>query len=418
MRDYKPLFQNISFLQLLGSQVLSQLTIQIMNFVLILLLFTQTGSTIATSMLWVTFALPAILIGPFGAAASDMFNRRKLLMTTNLLQAIVVFLYSLMYQSSTFLLYGAVFLYSFLNQFYIPAESSALPSIVNKKHLALANSLFFLTQQTSLIIAFGTAGLLVNYLGFEITIAICSILLLLAFISVSFLPDMKAQSRKTNIEDIIYDFFKNISDGFRYIKENHVVLAPFVLLLCIQISLTIIIVNIPLIVQDIFAMSLERVGPILLYPGAMGAILGALFVPKLLHKGWRKRKVIEYALETMIMGIFILVFIIPELQHPFKSLVGSLTMLALTGSLVGIAIPSTTFIQEITPGGLRGRVFGNFWFVSTAITVIPVIFSGTMSEIFGVRFLLLILGAFIFGLLYLSKKSADKFIFNGWGRNA
>ena len=79
MKDYKPLLKNFDFLKLWGSQVLSQLTIQIMNFVLILLLFTQTGSTIATSMLWVTVALPAILVGPFGAAASDMFNRRKLL---------------------------------------------------------------------------------------------------------------------------------------------------------------------------------------------------------------------------------------------------------------------------------------------------------------------------------------------------
>jgi hypothetical protein len=417
MKDYKPLFKNINFLQLMGSQILSQLTIQIMNFVLILLIFTQTGSTIATSMLWVTFALPAILIGPFGAAASDMFNKRKLLMVTNLFQAIIVFLYSLMYQSSTFLLYGAVFLYSLLNQFYIPAESSTLPSIVDKKHLAQANSIFFLTQQTALIIAFGSAGLLVNYLGFEITIAICSIFLLFAFISVSFLPDMKALSRKSKIEDIIYDFFKNISDGFRYIKDNRMVLAPFVLLLSIQISLTIVVVNIPLIVQDIFELSLNRVGPVLLYPGALGAILGALLVPKLLRNGWRKRKLIEVSLDTLIICLFMLIFVIPEMPNMLRSLTGGLTMTLLTASFVGIAIPSTTFIQEVTPGGLRGRVFGNFWFVSTALTVIPVIFSGTVSEVFGIRFLLLILGAIIFGLLYLTKKSAEKFIFNGWGKN-
>lgn len=415
MKYYKPLFKNSNFMKLWGSQILSQLTIQIMNFVLILLLFSQTGSTIATSMLWVTVALPAILVGPFGGAASDMFNKRKLLMATNFLQALTVFLYSLIYQSSVFLLFGAVFVYSFLNQFYIPAESASLPTIVKKKHLAPANSLFFLTQQTSIIIGFGTAGILVNYLGFEITIALCAIFLLLAFISVSFLPDMKASLKKERVEDIFDRFFKNIADGYRYIRNNNIILGPFILLLTFQIALTIILVNVPLIVEDVFGVSLSRVGPVLLFPAAIGAIIAALTTPKLLRNGWRKRRIIELSIEVLVVGFFMLVFVVPEISYPLRTFLGSLSMLFMAMSLIGVAISAQTFIQEVTPGGLRGRVFGNFWFLATILTVVPVIFSGTVSEVFGIRFLLLILGAFMAGLLYLTKKSADRIIFNGGG---
>lgn len=119
LTDYRPLSKNFKFLYLWASQILSQLTIYVMNFLLLLRLFEKTGSTIATSFLWVAYALPAILIGPFAAAS---------------------------HRTSLFLIYGVALAYSFLNQFYVPAELATLPSVVKKKVLPHANGLFFLTQ--------------------------------------------------------------------------------------------------------------------------------------------------------------------------------------------------------------------------------------------------------------------------------
>ena len=60
MEDFKPLIKNTKFVHLWTSQILSQLTINIMNFLLLIRLFEHTGSTIATSLLWAAYALPAI----------------------------------------------------------------------------------------------------------------------------------------------------------------------------------------------------------------------------------------------------------------------------------------------------------------------------------------------------------------------
>ena len=58
---------------------------------------------------------------------------------------------------------------------------------------------------------------------------------------------------------------------------------------------------------------------------------------------------------------------------------------------VGINIPTLTYLQEVTPEWLRGRVFGNLWFLVTIVTIFPVIFSGVITEIFGIRSLLAIM---------------------------
>lgn len=130
------------FKYLFASQVLSQLTVNMMNILLLSRLFTITGSSIATSLLWVSYALPSIFAGPIGAASVDFIDRKKVLIITNFLQALVIFIYIFMHQTSIFLLYLVVVIYSFLNQFYLPAEAASLPSVVKKADLARANSLF------------------------------------------------------------------------------------------------------------------------------------------------------------------------------------------------------------------------------------------------------------------------------------
>src|SRR3990170_5908890 len=147
MGEFKPLVKNSKFVYVWLSQILSQLIISIMNFLLLIRLFAVTGSPIATSLLWVAYALPAILIGPFAAASVDLVDKRKVLMITNLLQSGTIFGYALIHETKFFLLYGVAFTYSLLNQFYVPAEAASIPSVVPKKHLPFANGLFFGTTE-------------------------------------------------------------------------------------------------------------------------------------------------------------------------------------------------------------------------------------------------------------------------------
>jgi len=416
MKDYTPVINNPEFRYLWSSQVLSQVTINIMNFLLLIRLFNETGSPIATSMLWVAYALPAILIGPVAAAYVDMVDRRKMLMITNILQAVTIFLFAVSHKESVFLLYGVAMLYSLLNQFYVPAEQASLPAIVRKNYLAHANGLFFLTQQVAIVLGFGFAGLLFKTIGFTLSLYLCTFLLFLAFVSVSFLKEMKtSDSVPRSVEKAIIKFFERIIQGYRFIKDNHSILAPFVLLMSSQVSLTVVVVNIPIIAKQIFLIGTEFAGVAVAVPAGIGASVAALLIPKLLKTGTRKMKVIGSSLVTIAFSLIVASLIIPEIGNDFlRILVGVLTTIMIGAAFMGLIIPSQTFLQEKTPGGMRGRVFGNYWFMVAIATVFPVIFSGTVAELFGVRVLLILLAAVAFFGVFSFRRYGQRVLEEGF----
>lgn len=411
MQEFEAVIKKPQFISLWLSQILSQLTVNIMNFILLTKLFTVTGSTIATSMLWVAYALPAIFFGPIGAASVDLVNRRKILMITNLLQALTVGGFVLTHQSSLFLLYFVVVLYSLFNQFYVPAESSSLPSVVSKEHLAYANSLFFITQQGSLVLGFGVAGILLSLLGFTGSLILCSVFLFVAFISTTFLPDMKPTAKVPEaLDKLLITFFKSIYEGYEFIKDHKIILFPLLLLIGMQVSLAVIIVNLPLIATEILKVSVNYAGLLVVVPAGIGAVIGSIVVPKNLHKNWRKKSVIEVSAALLSLGVFLIVFLIPFLPVMFRVLLEPLFVVLIGFGFIGITIPTLTYLQESTPLWLRGRVFGNLWFLVTIATIFPVLFSGVITEFFGVKTLLVLLMVGTMFIFYYSRRKGQRLI--------
>ncbi len=409
--EIKIILKKQGFVNLWISQIFSQLTVNIMNFLLLTRLFTVTGSTIATSILWVAYALPAVFFGPIGAASVDLMSRRKMLMTANLLQALTVGGYILFYQSSIFLLYFVVVLYSLFNQFYVPAESSSLPSVVPKSALPHANSLFFITQQASLVIGFGTAGLLLNSLGFMGSLIICAIFLFIAFVSTTFLPEMKPSTKIPQAFDkLLITFFGSIYEGYEFIKNHKAILFPLLLLIGMQVSLAIIVVNLPVIATEILKVSVNYAGILVVVPAGIGAVIGSLVIPRNLGKNWRKKSVIEVSSALLAFGIFLIVFFIPFVPITFRIILEPIFVILIGFGFIGTTIPTLTYLQESTPEWLRGRVFGNLWFLVTIATIFPVIFSGFITEFFGVKTLLVLLMIGTMFVFYYSKRKGQKLI--------
>lgn len=409
MNEYRKLLKSSKFNYLWISQILSQVTVNMMNFLLLTKLFSVTGSSIATSLLWVTYALPAIFFGPIGAASVDLINKRKMLMATNLLQALSVFGFFLFHEQSIFLLYVVVLAYSFFNQFYVPAETSSLVAVVDKKQLANANSLFFITQQGALVLGFGFGGVIEKLLGFKGSLILCAVFLFVAFISVSFLTDIKEKDKiPESFEKLITNFFGSIVAGYQFIKNNKNVLYPLVLLLILQIYLAIIFANLPLIGTQVLRVAAGYTGVLVIIPASIGAFVGSFWVPKLLRANYRKKSVIESGLILAGLGMIILALGVPFLSF-FNRLIFSFLILILIGmGYILASIPTLTYLQEVTPADIRGRVFGNMWFLVTIITLFPVMFSGLLTEFLGIRFVLFLIGAISLGLFtYIYKSGYD-----------
>lgn len=409
MNEYRKLLKNSKFNYLWVSQILSQVTVNMMNFLLLTKLFSVTGSSIATSLLWVTYALPAIFFGPIGAASVDLINKRKMLMATNLLQAVSVFGFLLFHEQSIFLLYVVVLAYSFFNQFYVPAESASLVSVVDKRNLAGANSLFFITQQGALLFGFGFGGVIEKLIGFKGSLVLCAVFLFAAFVSVSFLTDIKEKDKiPEGFEKLITKFFASIMEGYQFIKNNKNVLYPLILLLILQIYLAIIFANLPLVGTQVLKVVAGYTGILVVIPAGLGALMGSFWVPKLLHANYRKKRIIESGLVMAGLGMIVLALGVPLLPFFYRLFSAFIILILIGVGYILASIPTLTYLQEVTPADIRGRVFGNMWFLVTIITLFPVMFSGLLTEFLGIRFVLFLIGAISLGLFtYIYKSGYD-----------
>ncbi len=398
--DLPKILSNKYFVVLWSSQILTQLTINILNFVLIVKIFERTGSAIATSMLWISYTLPAIIAGPIASVLVDILDKKTLLRLSAFFQFLIIFAYSFVFHKSSYLSYFVAAGYSLMNQFYIPSEASMLPYLVDVKNLSLANGLFFITQQASLILGFGSASLFLKILGFRYLLQISSILVLTAFLITSFLPAKTKSLKKFEFKKAVKKFLDLIFEGYMFIKNEKFVLGPFVILLVMQITMVIILVNAPLIATEVLRLPLRESGFWLVLPVSSGAVLASLIVPRLLKRGLRKIRIVKLSLLSLIFFFLFSVFFHFEKYFTLNKIITFIILPIIGASFLGVVIPTQTFLQEKTPVNFRGRIFGSFWFITTILTVFPVLTSGTITEIFGVRILLFLL-SILLGLVFI-----------------
>ena len=404
MKEFIETIRTKNFTFLWGSQVISQFIFNTLSFLIITRIFELTGSTIAVSFVWVSYALPALLFGPLGAVTADIADKRKVMTVSILLQAAVVFVFAYFYAHYVFLSYAVVFIYSMINQFYMPSEAAALPQIVARNRLPQANSLFFITVQVGLVAGFTLAGVFYNSVGIGPTLLASSFLLLAAAINLKMLPLLRSGKKiPKGFEKGVVEFFSDIVIGYKFIKNTKAILFPFILLIGLQAALSVVVVNLPVITSDILKTKASFSGLLIIAPAAVGALIGTALISKLLTKRVRKRRLIEYGLFVLALCLLILSTIVPVVYFWIGRPLAILVFLFAGASYVFGLIPSLTYLQEVTPEDLMGRVFGNIWFITTVVTVIPVLFSATITEIFGVRLLLFILGVVGVAVVLLSR---------------
>ncbi len=399
--QYRQLFKNKNFVRLWISHTLSQLTINIMNFYVLTRIFSVTGSSIAVSLMWLAGSLPALLFGPFSGAVVDSFSRRKILIVTNLLQALTVFC-ALFVGSHVFALYVIVFFYWAFDQLYLPSQQASVPYLVDKNYLDAANGLFLLTQQTSFLIGMGLGGVLLSLLGPVLTVVAITINLLLASFSVYFLPSDRPKTEL--FEKDLFQFFEEFKDGYEFIKNHRSVMLPLATIILSQIFISIIATTIPSYTQNVLGVNLNHAGVIMLVPGTIGALIITYLFPRLAKK-YRKKKIIEAGF--VVSGLSLLSLAVLGMFPSIKVALAILSSIGIGVSIAVIIIPTQTLIQQHTPAWLRGRVYGQLSFLLILSTTLPLLISASIADALGVSSLVAILGSILLGVFVFINRRGD-----------
>jgi predicted MFS family arabinose efflux permease len=128
--------------------------------------YERTHSTIATAGMIAAELGPSIVIGSFAGVYVDRLDRRRLLVVTNVLQALTVSALLVVADGGPLsVVYAVAAGQSVLSSFSQPAESALLPSLVAPEVLLAANSLTALNNRVARLVGVPLGGLILGLLG-------------------------------------------------------------------------------------------------------------------------------------------------------------------------------------------------------------------------------------------------------------
>lgn len=392
--SFVTLFKNKEFFKLWGTQLISLVCASMLNFVLMGRIYQATGSTIAVGLLWVFFILPTVALGPFVGVFLDLIDKKKILIFSSLVQSLVVLLY-LGIGQKIWPIYTIVLLYSLCDEFFNPAVGVLIPSLVKKKQLVAANSIFLFTTQGSIVLGFLLGGLILKFVRFPGFVFFLAFFFLLLATFLANLLSWGSPGIKRKVKTSLTGFLMELVRGYNFIKNEPMILFPMVLLVGLQIILGMGVIILPLLANTL-SIDFADSSYVLIMPAVCGVILGTIRVERVIRKYLKRFLIIK---GLFLLGISILSFglVLPLVKYPI--ILGACLAFTMGIAFILMYIPLQVLIQENTPFRVRGRVLGTLSTLITLAAVLPVLTTVTLVDLFGIKLVLTTVGI---GLLILA----------------
>ncbi len=241
--SFRRVLSNRPFSLLWIGQMVSQSGDYIFDVVALWLVVQLPDPVFKVGLATATILLPAVLIGPVAGVYVDKFNRRDIILVSNLFQATIVagiaILYTLANLSFPILLL-LLFLLNGGAQFVRPSITAVIPSIMASEDLAAANGLFSITLSLNQIAGYGIGGLMVLLLGVLVPIYYDSLTFVFAAATVVLVSrsvlGVPAPTRSTTTMDVIDpdSFREKFLEGIRYIRTSRLLIEVILLALVLN----------------------------------------------------------------------------------------------------------------------------------------------------------------------------------------
>ncbi|MCL4419056.1 MFS transporter [Patescibacteria group bacterium] len=383
------ILKNHQFLRLWGNQVLLQVAFNMSNFTALLILADRTHSPFIQALFYTALTLPAFAFGLIAGPVVDMTERKRLMLITDLLLAVLFFSYIFADGKVLFLLIIAA-LTSSVARFFIPAEAATIPLVVDKKNLHHANSFFLFTLMGSVLLGYAIAGPIIQLFGGLRTggemapFILSSIFLAIGFVLRLSLKKIEITKPYVLEDSIVGKTFILLWQTVKEVRVNRRVSLPILLLVFIELVVGVLSVVFLEYVRRYLELPLTSITYVLMGPLVLGLILGVSFLGKI-DKIYGYRKSILASLVCMGLVLFTL-GVIPIFFAKFSSgfiLVRAISLIAsfLMGILmVVIAVQSRTILQTATPQEMQGRIFSFLDIMIAFVTPIPVLTLGLLAD--------------------------------------
>lgn len=401
----KTLFSK-NFFTLWSSQVISEFGDKLNQMALVALVYTKApGSVAAMAKLVFFVVVPVFLIGPVAGAYVDRWNRKKVMIISDIIRGSVVLVIPFFaVKGMMAVVYVLIFLSFSATRFFLPSKMAIIPSVVEDDNLLAANSLTSTTRVIASALGFVGAGFIVKWLGFTwgfyidgATYFISSILIFTITSKEKFIkaePDIKSFMAKEIFATAVRkNIWKEILEGAGYMirpgKMREMGLALFSVMSGAGFIFCVLIV----FVQDVMNGSTKELG-------ILGACAGAgLFAGTILYGRFCQNfnKVRSMFAGFAFAGIFLSLFVMSE-KFSGPLMIRWIALFLMGFSAGPIATCSNYLVHISVPDKVQGRVFSG---VESVMHLGFILFMGisTVASKYFSTFTILFYSGIIFAVL-------------------
>ena len=343
--------------------------------------YQRTGSTVATAGMIVAELAPGVLLGLVAGVFVDRWDRRRVLVVGNVLEAAAVSLLLLVPDGGWIgLVYVAAIAQSSIAAFAVPAESALLPTLVDASDLVPANALNALNNRVGRLLGLPLGGTLLAWLGLRgVVVADCATFLLAATMIAAILTvQAPAATDDAGVAEEALSawaaFWHEWRDGMRIVVRDRTIGVLFFVLGLMTFGGTMLDpLNAPW-VRDVLHQGPEVFAWLMTTHAASG-IVGTLLVGRF---GTRLAPRVLMGWTSVLAGVLLLVrFNIPSVALAFVlSVPNGITSVA---SAVGVE----TLVQTSVRPEHRGRIFGALGASGALLSLLGASVGGALAEVVG-----------------------------------
>jgi len=347
------------------------------------LIYDMTSSPLLLGIVTAAWAVPTLIIGPFGGVIADRVEKRNLIVINQIVTVIITLAVTILIVTDAIQIWHlltASILSGVVFSFNLPARQAIVPELVGEKKLMNAIALFSSGMNATKIVGPALAGILVGIIGIPgvyMIVTACYVGTVLAMLKVPPTGIIVRKGKTSVRNEILY--------GFRYVRQRSLIRVLLTLELIVNFLGWPYMMLMPVFARDVFGRGASGLG-LLMSATGIGALIGSLGLAYL--SDFKRRGLLLLGL-FFVFGVGLILFSNCE---TFNLALFFLLIVGMTAT-ASFALNNTLILGNIDHE-VRGRVMSIYMMTWTAeaIGVLPL---GALAEAKGVSFAVSLDGALL-----------------------
>jgi len=402
---FRHLLKQRDFQLIWYAQVAAQLADKFLMFSLIILAYHLSQGSTPVAITLLAYTVPAVGIAPLAGVLADRFDRKTIMVTTNLVRAVLIMLIPLAslvpaLRHDYLHLLVITFAFAAVGQLFSPAEAAAIPTVVSRETLITANSMVLATMVVTLVVG-GVLAPIVSRLDIYAPYWFATLLFAVAGGLIWFAtiprPESNGDGRQRHP---FHQVAIELKEGFAALATSPVLLLSFY-----QLALAVLVVFMmftlaPAYVTQVLGIEAQD-SYVILLPATIGALAAAAALGQLGRRISPPALLVGALAATGVT--LVLLAGAPAILQQFASLrpytrwAGSAFSLLLGLEFGALLIPALTYLMEHTPDSIRGRIFALLFTVVNGVSALPILVTAALSDWLGINHVIGALGVLVAG---------------------